>query len=531
MALTKVSSALFEGDSPTFTELATLTGTTPQLDFKQTSGAHILASVRAEVDSGTGGKLVISTKRDGDSAVDRLTIDDDGASTFSGSVTATSLDISGNIDVDGTTNLDVVDIDGAVDMASTLQVDGALTVSGATNALSPIQVRNATQSFNGGLSAEVNTSILNFGLNEGSGNRFGGSYTQASQGGMLHFDTRSGEPLFQIYGREAGTANASGTAVLNITSAGAATFASTIAATSATVDDYVIHNGNTTTKLGFGSANTMNFISNGSDRLTIANSYAVFNNAGTDYDFTIKSNGNNNMLHVDGGNNSVGIGTTGGTTGSLIVQSNSGAGGIAVIGRSNGGIGGISLYDDNGSTSVGYIQGRADDKQMRFWGTQADGNLSFATNNTERMKIHGTGEVTKPYQPAFMATRSGTETGYNASGNYADVVTYNNSVYNIGNHYDTGTGYFTAPVAGVYYFSASAYMAFACGQCWFSSSAGRINQTDIVMNGMAQFPSGWCLLKLAANDTVGFHPYAESTTNGTLYANANHTYFTGVLLG
>ncbi len=49
--------------------------------------------------------------------------------TFSGEVDAASLDISGNIDVDGTTNLDIVDIDGAVDMASTLQVDGAITSS------------------------------------------------------------------------------------------------------------------------------------------------------------------------------------------------------------------------------------------------------------------------------------------------------------------------------------------------------------------------------------------------------------------
>jgi hypothetical protein len=50
-----------------------------------------------------------------------------------GVLTGTSLDISGDIDVDGTTNLDVVDIDGAVDMASTLQVDGAITSSnGAT---------------------------------------------------------------------------------------------------------------------------------------------------------------------------------------------------------------------------------------------------------------------------------------------------------------------------------------------------------------------------------------------------------------
>ena len=60
---------------------------------------------------------------------------DNGSSniTTTGVGTFGSLDISGDIDVDGTTNLDVVDIDGAVDMASTLQVDGAITSSaGAT---------------------------------------------------------------------------------------------------------------------------------------------------------------------------------------------------------------------------------------------------------------------------------------------------------------------------------------------------------------------------------------------------------------
>ena len=49
----------------------------------------------------------------------------------SGEIEATSLDISGDIDVDGTTNLDVVDIDGAVDMASTLAVGGVTTLSDA----------------------------------------------------------------------------------------------------------------------------------------------------------------------------------------------------------------------------------------------------------------------------------------------------------------------------------------------------------------------------------------------------------------
>ena len=42
---------------------------------------------------------------------------------------AAGIDLAGDLDVDGTANLDVVDIDGAVDMASTLQVDGAITGS------------------------------------------------------------------------------------------------------------------------------------------------------------------------------------------------------------------------------------------------------------------------------------------------------------------------------------------------------------------------------------------------------------------
>ena len=74
---------------------------------------------------------IIFKGTDGSSDTTFLTIDgsEAGAATFNNKIVATELDISGNIDVDGTTNLDVVDIDGAVDMASTLQVDGAITTS------------------------------------------------------------------------------------------------------------------------------------------------------------------------------------------------------------------------------------------------------------------------------------------------------------------------------------------------------------------------------------------------------------------
>ena len=63
------------------------------------------------------------------SDADAITIAANGQLTLTQTLIGTALDISGDIDVDGTTNLDVVDIDGAVDMASTLQVDGAITSS------------------------------------------------------------------------------------------------------------------------------------------------------------------------------------------------------------------------------------------------------------------------------------------------------------------------------------------------------------------------------------------------------------------
>jgi len=59
-----------------------------------------------------------------DSDTDTLILDASSNATFAGDI-----DLEGSIDVNGTSNLDIVDIDGAVDMASTLQLDGALTVS------------------------------------------------------------------------------------------------------------------------------------------------------------------------------------------------------------------------------------------------------------------------------------------------------------------------------------------------------------------------------------------------------------------
>tara|TARA_R110000796_G_scaffold62393_1_gene143901 strand:+ start:244 stop:2682 length:2439 start_codon:yes stop_codon:yes gene_type:complete len=63
-------------DSPS-SEL-TIGADTPQIDLLKASSADVLANIRAETDAGSGGKLVFQTKRNGNTAIDRMTIDDDG---------------------------------------------------------------------------------------------------------------------------------------------------------------------------------------------------------------------------------------------------------------------------------------------------------------------------------------------------------------------------------------------------------------------------------------------------------------------
>jgi hypothetical protein len=55
-----------------------------------------------------------------------------------------------------------------------------------------------------GIVTEAGAALINFGINEGSGNRFG-TYVPADQGGMLTFDTRAGHPVWSLHYRGAGS--------------------------------------------------------------------------------------------------------------------------------------------------------------------------------------------------------------------------------------------------------------------------------------------------------------------------------------
>ena len=105
----------------------------------------------------------------------------------------------------------------------------------------------------------------------------------------------------------------------------------------------------------------------------------VFNQSSVDQDFRVESDGNANMLFVDGENNKVGVGT--GTPISLLTVNNNGEAFITIR-SSDTGNAGIQFGDQSDSVQ-GAIYQNATDNSLRFNGY----------NNAERMRIDASGNV------------------------------------------------------------------------------------------------------------------------------------------
>ena len=100
------------GDA-TFVRDIQLGGTTPTLDFFESTQAEILASIKVAIDDGTGGKFTIQTKRNGDTAISALVIDDNQNVGIGTNDPDSKFEINDGFNINGNLRLGTNDIPGA----------------------------------------------------------------------------------------------------------------------------------------------------------------------------------------------------------------------------------------------------------------------------------------------------------------------------------------------------------------------------------------------------------------------------------
>tara|TARA_X000001388_G_C2190017_1_gene107154 strand:+ start:19 stop:828 length:810 start_codon:yes stop_codon:yes gene_type:complete len=165
----------------------------------------------------------------------------------------------------------------------------------------------------------------------------------------------------------------------------------------------------------------------------------TINESSASVDFRVESNGNANMLVVDGSADKVGIGTNSPNT-ILTTSSASEAVGVSAQTATTGSF--IAFKD---ATSTNWYYNHV--------GAVGD-NLKFTTGGSERMRIDSTGAVTKPNQPAFHVQPASLQSNIAIDSNV--TVVFDTETYDVGSNFASNT--FTAPITGKYLLCFSLYL-------------------------------------------------------------------------
>ena len=187
-----------------------------------------------------------------------------------------------------------------------------------------------------------------------------------------------------------------------------------------------------------------------------------------------------------------------------------------------------SLYEG------GQINFRRSTDNTDYWyidvyGNTATPSLRMLAGSQTNMQLDSYGRLSIPYQPSFHAYP--TDTSWSNSSANTDLTIFSNTRHNIGNYYNTSTGRFTAPIAGMYFMSVSIFKHTTYNNpsntYWglYINGSG-VNVTNHGINGQDGGQSVSGVYYLAVGDYVTVRHNSTITSWGGQFAS-----FNGHLLG